>query len=85
MNKKGQFQPFFLFMIGVILFILVFKLASPIVKSSNLVQNRMDCDNESISTGQKISCTVVDTTAPFIFAILIGLAAMAFTSKLLGG
>ena len=86
MNKKGQiFPPFLLFMIGVIIFLIAFQLAGPLVKSSTQVQSGMDCGNSSISTNQKISCTTVDIVAPFIIAFLLGIGGMAFSARLLGG
>jgi len=83
-NKKGQF-PFFLFMIGIIIFIIAFSLASPLIKSSNTARTGMDCNNESLSTGQKISCTTTDMVAPFIISVLLGFGGIALGSKLLGG
>jgi hypothetical protein len=83
-SKKGQY-PFFLFMIGVIIFLVAFQFAGPLVKSSAQVMSGMDCGNSSISTGQKISCTTVDIVAPFIIALLLGLGGVAFTAKLMGG
>ena len=83
-NKKGQSQPFFLFMIGVIIFIIALALATPLIRNSEKVMGEMDCSNSSISTTEKISCTVTDTVAPFILAILIGLGAVALTARLMG-
>ena len=84
-NKKGQFAPFFLFMIGIIILIIAFSLASPLIKSSNTARSGMDCNNESLSTGQKITCTVTDITSPFVVAVLLGLGGLALGSKLIGG
>jgi len=84
MNKKAQTSAFFLFMVGVIIFIITFNLASPLIKSSDKIRGDMDCSNSSIATTEKISCTVVDTVAPFFLAILVGLGGMALTAKLVG-
>lgn len=85
LNKKAQSQPFFLFMIGVIIFLLVFGLVGSLIKNSNKVRSDMDCGNSSISTQDKINCTTVDVVAPFILAVIIGLAGVAFTARLIGG
>jgi hypothetical protein len=85
MNKKGQFPVFYLFMIGVIIFLLTFGIASSLVKNSDQVSTDMDCSNVSISTTEKISCTVVDTVVPFFLAIIIGLGGMVMVAKVAGG
>jgi hypothetical protein len=83
MNKKGQV--FYFFMIGVIIFLLTFSLASSLIKNSDKVRVDMQCSNASIDTTQKISCTTVDLVAPFILAVLVGLAGMVLLAKVGGG
>ena len=85
MNRKGQFQPFYLFMLGVIIFIIVLSLAVPLIRTSNISRTQLDCSNSSISASQQINCTVVDTIAPFIILVIIGIGAIAFGSKVMGG
>ncbi len=84
MNKKAQSQPFFLFMIGVIIFLIVLSLAVPLINSSDISRNQLDCSNSSISTSQKINCTVVDIATPFLILLVIGTGAIALGSKLMG-
>lgn len=79
MNKRGQV--FYFFMIGVIIFLLTFSLASSLIKNSDKVRVDMDCSNASIDTTQKISCTTVDLVAPFILAILVGLGSMVLLAR----
>lgn len=80
MNKKGQ-TVFYFFMIGVIIFLLTFGLASSLIKNSDKVRVDMDCSNNSISTTEKISCTTVDLVAPFFLAILIGVGGTILLAK----
>lgn len=80
MNKKGQ-TVFYFFMIGVIIFLLTFGLASSLIKNSDKVRVDMDCSNTSISTTEKISCTTVDLVAPFFLAILIGVGGTILLAK----
>jgi len=84
MNKKAQSQPFFLFMIGVIIFLIVLSLAVPLINSSDISRNQLDCSNSAISTSQKINCTVVDIATPFLILLVIGTGAIALGSKLMG-
>lgn len=86
MNKKGQGGfPFYFFMVGVIIFLLTFGLASSLIKNSDKVRVDMNCSNTSISTTEKISCTTVDIVAPFFLAILITMGGLIMLSKVMGG
>lgn len=86
MNKLGQGGfPFYFFMVGVIIFLLTFGLASSLIKNSDKVRVDMDCGNSSISTTEKISCTTVDIVAPFFLAILMGIGGMILLAKIGGG
>lgn len=85
MDKIGQFQPFFLLMVGITIFLISFTLVSSLVETSSLIQSSMNCSNSSISRSEKINCAVTDMIPPFVFAIIIGLGAVALTAKLLGG
>ena len=85
MDKVGQFQPFFLLMVGITIFLISFTLVSSLINTSNLVRSSMDCSNSSISRSEKINCAVTDMVSPFIFAVILGAGATAITAKLLGG
>ncbi len=85
MNKKGQFQPFFLLMIGVIIFIVSFALVGSMVNSSNISMTHLNCSDSSIGTVGKLNCTITDMIAPFFIALVIGLGGTALTAKLMGG
>jgi hypothetical protein len=83
MNNSGQFQPFFLIMVGIIIFIIAFSLASPLIKSSNQVQEDMNCSAVT-DYKDKVQCTIADMVAPFIIAVILGLGGVALTAKLMG-
>ena len=84
MNKGGYFQPFFLLMVGIIIFILAFSFASPLIHSSNQIQEDMNCSTATDYT-DKIPCVIADMSAPFIIAVILGLGGIALTAKLMGG
>lgn len=81
MNKKGQ-GFFFLLMIGVVMFILGFALAKPLISTSSDVRTNMNCSNTSLSTDQKVNCGVVDIISPWFVGLVLGLGGMVITSKL---
>ena len=83
-NKKGQMGMFFLFMIGVVMFIIGLSLSSVLVSSNNQVRTNMDCSNTTISTDRKVTCGVVDVIAPLVIGTIFGLAGLAFGAKLTG-
>ena len=83
-NKKGQIGFFFLLMIGITMFILAFALSSALVTSNSQARSNMDCNNESISVDQKITCGVVDIIAPWVIGLIVGLGGVAFGAKLTG-
>lgn len=84
MNKLGQSQPFFLFMIGVIVLLLAFALAGSLTKTMADTGTNLNCSHIT-TTSQKINCSVTDMIAPFFLALIIGLGIVALTSKLIGG
>lgn len=84
MDKLGQSQPFFLFMIGVIILLLTFALAGSLTKTMKDTMTNLNCASAT-TTSQKINCSVTDMVAPFFLALLIGLGIVALTSKLIGG
>lgn len=84
LTKKGQTGIFFLFMVGILMFILGFALASPLITNSNTVRTNLDCSNSSIDVGQKVTCGVVDVVAPWIIGLIFGFAGMAIGAKLIG-
>lgn len=69
-------------MIGIVIFILAFALSSALIKNSSQVRDNMDCGNSSISTDRKVTCTVVDTIAPFVVGLIFGIGGIALTSRL---
>lgn len=83
-NKKGQIGVFFTFMVAIVMFILGFSLASPLVASSNVVRGAMDCNNASIDNFQKATCLVVDVSVPFVVGIIFALGGLAIGAKLGG-
>lgn len=84
MNKKGQTEFFFLFMVGITMFILGFALSSVLITNNSQVRSTLGCSNSSISTDQKVTCGVIDIIAPAIIGIIFGLAGLAFGAKLRG-
>lgn len=84
-SKKGQTGFFFLFMIGVTMFILGFALATPLVTTSNEVRANMDCGNQSIDISKKVTCGVLDIIAPWFVGVVLALAGMAIGAKIIGG
>lgn len=85
LNNRGQAMGFFfLLMVGIVMFILGFALASPLVKSSAQAMTNLDCNNSSISTDQKVTCGVVDIIAPWVIGIIFGMGGLVLGSKLIG-
>lgn len=84
-NKAQVIGMFFLFMAGIIIFILAFALAPTFKNSSDTSRANMNCNNASISTDQKVVCTTIDISTPMIVAIILGLGTVAFGAKLLIG
>lgn len=82
-NKKGQFQPFYLFMIAVIIFIVGFALASPLLNSSNHIRNDMNCSNGNLSVGQHVACTTIDIIPAWLIGLILSLGGTAFAAKYL--
>jgi len=80
-NKKGQFQPFYLFMIAVIIFIAGFALASPLVHSSHQVRTDMNCSSSNLTTGQRVSCTTVDIIPAWVIGLILSIGGTAFAAK----
>ena len=84
MNSKGQTGFFYLFMIGIVLFVLAISLAVPLVTNANAVRSTMDCNNASISTDQKVACTTIDISSPWLVGVILVLGATALGAKLSG-
>lgn len=84
MNNRGQAGYFYLMMIGIVLFILGFELASALVTNSTNVRTNLDCGNSSISVDQKVTCGVVDIIAPLVTGLIFGLGGIAFGAKIVG-
>lgn len=84
LNKKAQTGLFFLLMIGIVMFILAFALASPLIDTSNSARENLNCSNLSIQTYQKVTCGVVDIVSPWMIGLILGLGGMALGAKLVG-
>ena len=82
MNKRGQTGMFFLLMIGIVMFIIGSALSSALIKSNQNARDNMDCQNLSISTYKKVTCTVVDVVTPFVVGLIFALGGVALTSRL---
>lgn len=80
MSKKGT-AIFFLFMIGVTLFIVGFKLGGVLTSSTNLVQSNLNCTSSSLDVSQKVNCGIVDIIAPFITGVILATAGMVIGAK----
>lgn len=57
--KKGQ-AIFVGMMIAIMVMITVFVLIEPLKDTIDIGRGNMDCDNTSISVGQKASCIIID-------------------------
>jgi hypothetical protein len=85
-RKRGQ-----LIFLGIMVFVIVFatavQLIRPIKDQIILARNpdKLDCDNGSISFGQKSSCVLVDLGLPYFFATVLASAASYLTLKRAGG
>jgi len=82
MNKKGGSGVgiFFGIMIAVMVWIAFSQLLGPMVTATSDARavDQLDCDNSSISTGEKATCVIVDYTVfgftAAIISVIIGLA-----------
>lgn len=87
MNKKGQVALFGV-MVAVFLFFAAVALI-PAIKDNIVIARdatHLDCDNTSISTGQKATCLIVDLYLPYYIgvAIAVGFGIM-FARRLSSG
>jgi len=71
-NKHGQVALVGL-MIGIIIFMLAMVFIDPLtdVISETRAVTQLDCDNASISDGQKATCLIVDLILPYFIAMVI--------------
>ena len=89
--KKGQVQIYTL-MIAIVLIILALAFI-PVLKQFNddaraadsTTAVGLDCNNSSISTFDRATCTVSDMNMPLFVGILFGLAGAAIGAKVLFG
>lgn len=72
-NKRGVVA-FYLFMLGVVFFVLGMALAPVLTDSMGEVQDNLDCDNVSISNQNKILCYQVDSISPLFIGVIFGFA-----------
>ncbi len=80
MNNRGM-AAFYLFMVGIVFFLLALALAPVLMETSDQARNadNLDCANASISNQDKSICYQVDAMPPLYTAVLFGLGAMLFT------
>lgn len=86
MNKKGM-AAFYLFMVGVVFFVLGLALAPAL---NDVIQgegvrgsNGLDCSNTSISNQNKAVCYQVDAIPPLFVALIFGFGGIIIT-RLIG-
>jgi hypothetical protein len=64
-------------MIGIIVIIVLVAFIEPIKNQIRTARNsdNLDCTNTSISTGQQMSCIIVDVTLPYFLGVGVAVAA----------
>lgn len=83
MNKTGQVMIYGI-MVFVFTFLVALAVSRPLVEIIGEARDtlHLDCDNVSISTGQRTSCIIVDITLPyFIATVIIGGASYIVMSR----
>ena len=82
LNKKGQVI-FFGIMVAIMTFIVLVQFISPIKDQVIISRNatNLDCDNTSISTGQRMTCVVTDLFLFYFFAAGIATAIGFITGR----
>lgn len=80
-NKRGQ-----ILLLGMMIAVFVFIFAmitAPVIKEMiDYGRSGMDCTNNSITTGQKLTCIAIDLILPyFIGSIILGAVAYIFVKK----
>lgn len=82
MNKRGQGTIFFIFMMGIIFFLMGMALANPLKEVLDEARgvDGLDCSNVSISNEYKAYCTSVDIFLPLFVGTLFGLAGVLISS-----
>jgi len=76
MNKSGQVMIY-----GIMVFLLVFIVAvvitEPMVEFVNIGRDadHLDCENTTISTGQRLTCIIIDIQVPYFIATILASAA----------
>lgn len=87
MNKKGM-AAFYLFMVGVVFFLLGIALApalNEVIQGDDVMNStQLDCNNNSISNQNKAICYQVDAIPPLFIGIIFGFAGIIIT-RLIGG
>ena len=86
MNKKGQ-QAIAGALVAIMIFIMAVQFITPLTDQASTMRNpsNLDCDNTSISLGEKSSCVMVDfMTFYYVGMALIG-GAIFFGAKFLIG
>lgn len=84
MNSKGQTAVLGL-MIGVFVFMMAMVFIDPIkdVIAESRGTTQLDCDNSSISDGNKATCLLVDLILPYFIAVVLAVAGAWIGAKIL--
>ena len=78
LNKKAQTQIFFIFMMGIVFFILGMALAPAVsqVVSERTNTEELNCSLDNLTKVQQSVCTQLDIFSPFWLGICFGLAGL---------
>ena len=85
-NKKGQ-AALVGVMIGIFVFMLAMVFINPIkaVIDTTRATDQLDCNNASISDGNKMTCLIVDLIMPYFIAVVIAIAGAWIGAKFITG
>ena len=82
MNKKGAGM-FLVVIIAVMVFfagMLIMNFIKPVVDDT---RTNLDCTNQSISDGAKLSCIGVDVSIPYFILVIVSVSVGIITARLL--
>jgi len=84
MNNHGQVALIGL-MVALFIFLLGMSLINPLrdVIDETRTADQMDCNNASISDGQKLACLAIDVTLPYFIVVVLALAGAWMTTKII--
>lgn len=74
-------------MIGIFVFMMAMVFINPIkdVITEARAADQLDCDNTTISDGEKMTCLIVDLIMPYFIAIVLAIAGAWISAKWIGG